>query len=277
MLFRSHGPKHGWAVHYLPGADQSIPLNDARARRSVWTSQKYATISFPAADEQGNPTPTISYFEVVAIDNRGAITAQAAWRRFKTSSPAPRCTITTSKGNPAGGDVGSGIKLRFSMLDTDQFIPEIPHRFEFKVMKVDTLGVVIPGTETNWISTDSQPDINEYLLTRYTSPALTYDFNETTMLPLPQRTRILARVYDKAGVLSPIADSLGQILESSKLDFRVKPGFRPKTTFYNREQKVLALGEHHYVNNNINNEVLPYSIVQGAQRFATSQIGRAHV
>ncbi len=37
----------GWVIHYMTGADQNIPLDDPQARRSIWTSQKYAVISFP--------------------------------------------------------------------------------------------------------------------------------------------------------------------------------------------------------------------------------------
>ncbi len=86
----------------MPGADQNIPLDNPQARRSIWTSQKYAVINFPAADAQGNPIVKFSKFEVVAIDNRGAITSEPAWRDFRTRSDRPKCTASTTKGNPNG-------------------------------------------------------------------------------------------------------------------------------------------------------------------------------
>lgn len=250
----------GWVLHYLPGADQSIPLDNAQARRSIWTSNKYAIINFPSADANGNPTPKISYFEVIAIDNRGGITELPAWRKFRTESPRPTCTVSTTKGNPNGDEVGSGIKLSFTMQDTDPYISAIPYKFEFKMMKVDNLGATIAGTETEWINTAGEPHINEYRLTRYTSPALTYDFENGVS---NTTTKVIARATDMAGVLSEVGVTL-------PLTFKVKPGFRPFTQLYSR--KVLALGEHHYEDwgDDTTPEVLPYSIVGGQQRYATS-------
>lgn len=128
---------NGWAIHYLPGADQSIPLDNPEARRSIWTSQKYAVINFPSADPLGNPIPTMSYFEVIAIDNRGGLTELPAWRKFRTESDRPTCRVSTTKGNPDGGEVGSGLKLHFTMDDTDPFISPVPYKYEFKMMKLD--------------------------------------------------------------------------------------------------------------------------------------------
>jgi len=252
---------NGWAIHYLPGADQSIPLDNPEARRSIWTSQKYAVINFPSADPLGNPIPTMSYFEVIAIDNRGGLTELPAWRKFRTESDRPTCRVSTTKGNPDGGEVGSGLKLHFTMDDTDPFISPVPYKYEFKMMKLDPAGNVVAGSETDWISTDNEETISEYRLTRYTSPALTYDFDETSGAEL-STTKILARVTDMAGVLSDVADSLA-------LEFKVKPGFRPHTQLYTR--KVLAVGDYHYEDwgDDTTPEVLPYSIVAGEQRFAT--------
>jgi len=126
----------GWVIHYMTGADQNIPLDDPRARRSIWSSQKYAVINFPSADSLGNPTVKYNRFEVVAIDNRGAITPHPAWRNFNTQSDRPKCMISTTKGNPNGKDVGSGLKLSFTMSDTDPFITAVPYKYEFKIMKV---------------------------------------------------------------------------------------------------------------------------------------------
>jgi hypothetical protein len=258
-LLQSHG--NGWAIHYLPGADQSLSLDDPEARRTIWTSRKYAVINFPSADENGNPIDKISYFEVVAIDNRGGITEIPAWRKFRTNSPRPTCTVSTTKGNPNGGEVGSGLKLSFTMNDTDPFISPIPFKFEFKMMKVDAAGDLIPGTETDWISTDGQEHINEYRLTRYTDPPLTYDFDDNGNSL--STTKIIARATDMAGVLSEVSQTL-------PLTFKVKPGFRPHTQFYSR--KLLALGEYHYENwgDDTTPEVLPFTIIDGQQRYATS-------
>lgn len=258
-----YGP--GWVMHYMPNANQDIPLDDSEARRSIWTSKKYAVINFPAADANGDTLVTLSTFEVIAMDNRGEITQEAAWRKFNATSARPKCYISTTKGNPAGGEVGSGIKLFFKMDDDDPFIEAVPYRYEFKMMKIKKLDrSVIPGTETDWINTvkPEDPEIDHYLLTRYTDPALSYDVisgpeSEKTL------TKIVGRVYDLAGVVS-------QDVDSTYINFAVKEGFTPQTLVY--PSKIYALGDNHYVDyaDESSPEIYPFTIVGGQQRFATS-------
>ncbi|MDZ4183331.1 MAG: hypothetical protein U1B83_10700, partial [Candidatus Cloacimonadaceae bacterium] len=260
----------GWVMHYKPGANQDLPLSDPAARRWIWTTQKYAVINFPASDANGNPLTIESTFEVIAIDNRGDITPlhpnyvaqrrSIAWRSFKATSARPKCFLSTTKGNPNGGSVGSGIKLLFSMKDFDPFIPETPYRYEFKLLKTHpTTGAAIAGTETEWFNTDGQYRMNEYLMTRYTSPALTYDYENNVLV---SKTKVFARVFDMAGVVS--------YADSASISFAVKPGFRPQTLIY--PQKVYALGDNHFIDytDESTPEIYPFTIVGGAQRFATS-------
>lgn len=259
----------GWVIHYLSGADQTIPLDNPAARRSIWTSQKYAVINFPSADANGNPINKYNRFEVVAIDNRGDITPQVAWRNFTTHSDRPKCSISTTKGNPNDKEVGSGLKLSFSMKDTDPFITPAPYKYEFKMMKVTAPGgVVKPETETEWFSTTAEDNetgkISEYLLTAHTTPQLTYDYNEETGVALPQKTRITARVTDLAGVVS-IPDS------NTVINFRVRPGFRPHTVIY--PTKTYALTNNHFEDYGDDSTpeltVLPRTITQGSIHYAT--------
>lgn len=251
----------GWVIHYLPNADQSVSLDDPSARRTIWSSRKYAVINFPSSDAQGNPITNYSRFEVVAIDNRGAVTSQPAWRNFKTTSARPTCTISTTKGNPDGKEVGAGLKLSFTMDDFDPYITPIPYKYEFQMVKTDTTGVnEIPGSSTGWISTDGQPKINEYLLNRQSDPALQFDIDANGVAF--QQTKIISRVTDLAGVVS-IPDS------HTVVTFRVKPGFRPRTVIY--PTKTYALGDYHYEDwgDDSTEEVLPTSIISGSQRYAT--------
>lgn len=252
----------GWVMHYLPNASQDLPLDNPQARRTIWTPQKYAVINFPASDANGNPLTMLSTFEVIAVDNRGEITQAAAWRSFNATSARPRCFISTTKGNPNGGEVGSGIRLSFSMKDFDPFIPEVPYKYEFKMMKVHpTTGAVIAGSESEWINSSkpSDPDIGHFLLTRYTQPALTYDVENNVV---NSKTKVVARVYDMAGVVSTVSDS-------TAITFAVKAGFRPKTLIY--PQKAYALGDNHFIDytDESTPEILPFTIIGGAQRFAT--------
>jgi len=94
----------GWVLHYKTNTNQDLPLDDPEANRTIWSSQKYATINFPAADENGDPLTMESTFEVIAIDNRGGITPvdpyyparSIAWRTFNSTSDRPTCTVTTT-------------------------------------------------------------------------------------------------------------------------------------------------------------------------------------
>ncbi len=260
----------GWVIHYLPSADQSLALDDPTADRTIWSNQKYAEINLPAADDNGNPTPIVSYFEVVAMDNRGAVTPIPAWRKFRARSVRPVCIISTSKGDPNGGDVGSGITLRFLMKypeDSDLLVSAIPYRFEFKMMKIDdATGDVIAGTETDWYSTEDQERITEYPLTKKTEPALEDDYIDDVST---RSTRIITRVVDLAGVYSdyPLPAS-SEATPAWELTFKVKPGFHPMTQTYS--DKLLALGRNHFEDRHDDTtpEDLPFSIENGEQLFA---------
>jgi len=258
--------KEGWAYHYLPSADESIPLDSPEADRTIWTTQKYAVINFPAADSLGNPLNLICHFEVIAIDNRGDITAQSAWRRFRTDTARPTCLMDTTKGNPNGKDVGSGIKLKFTMHDSDPFIDEVPHRFEFRMMKINEAGVTVPGTMTDWIKTDDADRIDEYLLTGFTDPPLVYDYTEDGV-DLGTITKIEGRATDLAGATSQpaVGDS------TNFITFKVKPGFSPRTLLYHK--KIIALGDNHfddYSNDSYNVDTPPVSLSGGRTRYGTS-------
>ena len=269
-LLNKHG--EGWVIHYLPGAPQDYPLDNHLAKRTIWTNQKYALINFPASDENGDPMPTISYFEVLAIDNRGDITKNTAKRKFRTNSNRPDCIASTTRGNPDGGDVGSGMTLRFSMNYPDSLnmlIDAVPSRFEFKMMKIDDVTKqIVAGTETEWFSTVGQERINEFRLTKRTNPPLTYDYDQEGN-SLGYSTRVVARAVDLAGVYSDMTIPTDNKPPNWQVNFKVKPGFHPRTTLYS--QRILALGENHFedIKDESTPEDLPYTVVQGENLYAT--------
>ncbi|MBM4399085.1 MAG: hypothetical protein FJ041_01975, partial [Candidatus Cloacimonetes bacterium] len=228
------GPKYGWVMHYQPGANQSIPLDDPSAKRTIWTTQKYALVNFLASTVTGLPDTTISSFEVICVDNRGTICENKAFRIFKSYSERPTCFISTTKGNPNGGEVGSGIKLSFTLDDKDPFIQPTPWYYKFKIEKVNKTTNVVDQNfyPDEWYETRNLPRLNEYLLTKYTTPRLASDYNasgtQTTY------TRVIAKVIDLAGIES----------EPDTLTFAVKEGFHPKTVVY--MQRTYALGLNHF-------------------------------
>mgnify|MGYP006991938094 CR=1 FL=1 len=261
-------PKAGWVIHYVPGEDQSKPLDDPGTRRTIWTSQKYAVINFPSADANGNPIQRASRFEVIAIDNRGAICSNTAWRNFTTTSVRPTCTISTTKGDPNGGIVGAGLKLSFTMDDKDPFIPVIPYKYEFMMMKTDLAGnVITPPESLVWVDTKTQLtepgvqiNIAQFLLNLSSNPPITYDYDSNGVATTI--TRVTARATDMAGVVS-VPDS------HTVINFKVKRGFSPKSLVYG--PKTYAMGDYHFDDwgDDSTPEVLPTQFTQGGQRWAT--------
>lgn len=55
----------GWVLHYKPGANQSIPLDSTGAKRTIWTTQKYAVVNF-SANYLGEADTTIANFRLSA-------------------------------------------------------------------------------------------------------------------------------------------------------------------------------------------------------------------
>ena len=260
----------GWVLHYKPNASQDLPLNDPNSRRTIWTSAKYAVINLPAADENGNPRTQESTFEVIAIDNRGGITPvhplypkrSIAWRNFKSTAARPTCFLSTTKGNPNGEEVGSGIRLSFTMKDDlNPSVPAIPYKFEFKILKLSPQDSSITY-QSEWYDTSISPNdtnINRFLLTKSTNPSLSYDIVNGDTLSI---TKVLARAYNMGGVTS-VPDTFSTIL------FMVKAGFRPKTLIY--DKRCYALGQNHYVDyfDEFSAEVMPFTITSGTNRYAT--------
>jgi hypothetical protein len=254
--------KYGWALHYKPGASQTIPLSSSDAKKTIWTTQKYATINFPAADSLGNPLPQISKFEIICIDNRNAV-SNVAVRFFNATSAKPEITLSTTKGNPDGGTVGTGLKLSFGIIDHDPFLTSIATHYEFAMFKKDLSTNIVTPSDTTWITTINEPKINEYKLKKFdlanpNRPYLVSDFNDEITQQVTE-TIICARAFDLAGIKSDV----------KTIRFAVKPGFRPQTKIYH--ERVLALGDYHFIDYNDDStpEVLPYVFTGGESHFAT--------
>lgn len=227
----------GWVVHYKDGADESIPLTSDLAKKTIWSKSQYAVVNFPA-NADGTPTTSISSFEVIAIDNRGAV-SNIAKKSFKSVSSIPTCILSTSRGNPNGKQVGTGLYITFSMSypPGDPFpIPGADY-YQYKVGKyvynanADTTANAVLISETSWMTTNDR----EIILTKNTNPGLTPDFDGIAVNAVQLTfTRITAHAYNYAGVKS----------NESNIEFAVKEGFHPKTVIY--PQKMYAIGDNHY-------------------------------
>ncbi len=264
----------GWVLHYKDGANENIPLSSANASKTIWTNEQYALVNFPAADEDGNPVIRDYTFEVVCIDNRGAV-SNIASKEFKAKSDRPNCLLSTSKGNPNGRQVGTGIEITFAMTNPDDsdFVAPGASNYEFKILKKEFVdgddeednedysndNVVF---ESEWISTNNFSDMESFRLTQNTDKnfnnilatadeiyPMDTDFDgEDEDANQFRYTEIMAKAYNLAGVASDV----------DTIRFAVKKGFYPKTLIY--QQKTYALGDYHFVDypRASDKEVYPY-------------------
>ena len=223
----------GWVYHYKAGADETIPLigdENSDNVRTIWTTSPYTVINFPAADTLGNSENLTTVFELKCIDNRDT-ESEIVRRFFVAESVAPVATITTTKGDPEGRTVGTGIRFEFGMIDEDPYVVTKPWYYQYRVCKTDMDGNDLSDPE--WTDLTDFETRARVLLTKETSPGLSSDFdengNQITM------TRIYARVFDEAGIVS----------EPVSKTFNIKEGYYPQTLLY--KYNIYALGSNHFV------------------------------
>lgn len=252
------GSKYGWILHYREGADESIPLTSSAAKKTIWTSDKYAEINFPAANATGDSIPQISEFQVVAIDNKGGV-SPISHRIFKATSQKPRCALSTAKGDPAGKTLGTGVTFTFNMLKYvgNNLLEPIPFYYEYRLSKVsatDSLQVISGPSE--WYSTYGQANVAKATLTKNTTPALVSDYQNGAHVT---RTRMDIRVKDLAGIYSNVMTKY----------FTVKEGFAPETLIYT--QRLYVLGDNHYIDypDQTTEDVLPSISTESGAHYGT--------
>jgi hypothetical protein len=261
---------NGWVLHYQRGASEELDLHTTpRENRTVWTDRVFAVVNFPA-NENGSLHERVSSFEVVAIDNRGAI-SDIAVKHFYTKSTKPELTITSSKGalmNQLEVPIlGQGVRIIFQMPSV--FVETAntrPWYFEFRSYQSELPGGTFDYTRpprqslvlrdnfvVNRINQDTEPEpiwyntlrvseesprIDEVVLTGNhkdgIAPALLKDFPSEGADPATV-TVFEARVVDLAGVVS----------DPIQVIFAVDDRFVPEAMFY--VNHCYALGEHHFV------------------------------
>ncbi len=247
----------GWVYHYQPGADETIPMDDPAANISIWTTQVYAEINFPANGEQlfdngepviddfGNPVyaPLTSIFEIKCIDN-DEDESEIVRKYFYSFSAAPSVVIESTQGDISQRTIGTGIYFQFRIRDNDQYVGEISYYFLFKLEKRDLDGNIIPyangGYDTTWISTKGQTDVTRYLMTQKTDPALIPNFSQDDPV-INDSTYIIAKGVDIAGIVS----------DPDTVSFLIYDGYHPGTLIYQGNDSgdgcdIWILGENHF-------------------------------
>ena len=257
----------GWVYHYQEGADESIPLA-VTEQKTVWSKQVSAVINFPArgalvVDGEGNPVydkygnpiyePVVSIFEVKCVDDQGDESTPVK-KYFRAQSFTPRVSVQSTKGKINGKQIGTGVVLQFAIIDNDPYVESEADHYEFRLEKrnVNTGEVLGPEQggydlgDDEWISTAGQFNVNQFMLTQLTNPAILT--NELVNNAPQDSTFLIVKAIDLAGVVS----------EPDTVSFIVKEGFYPNSliyygaetdgTFNGTKNDIYALGENHFVN-----------------------------
>ena len=257
----------GWVLHYAENADRTKSLDNPGEHRTILTDAVFTKINLPAADEYGNPQNVPSSFQIVAIDDKGAI-SEPVERFFVSRSIIPTLNITSSVGQLDDATIGTGVRVLFihHSENLDFIIPTRPHYFNYWLYETRipvgaTIGGLTPPTNiaanrdtlsvwlthhdlwdeyierftvsiTNQYSTINEPKVDEILLTSATNPRLnvTMDENDTKLT----YSVIKAEVVDLAGVRS----------KPSYVLFSVSDKYKPRAMFYPTHSYIL--GEHHW-------------------------------
>ena len=266
----------GWVYHYQLGADESIPLEDPNAMKTIWTLQVYAVINFPA-NVNGDSANVVSTFEVKCIDNTGDESIPAR-KYFNAESNIPIARVQSTKGEIDGETIGLGIVFEFQILGDEPFIGEIADYYEFILQKKDIYGDIIPFNGTpqggydldiddpdDWISTRGQADVSHFTMTRFTTPALIPNTIENDVPS--DSTYLTVKVTDLAGIVS----------DPTEISFIIKEGFYPGTIIYIAEENnagqndTWVLGQNHFVTYMDQSipKVIPSIMTASGAHFAT--------
>jgi hypothetical protein len=246
--------EEGWIYHYNDGADQSIPLAETD-QKSIWTNDVYTIINFPA-NIDGDSAVVVSRFDVKCKDNDGnnsiavdqdgvAISpnSEYASKYFSAYSLAPGVSISSTKGNLNGAQIGRGIVFQFSIMDSDPYVGSVPDYFKFRLEKRDLLGRIISEAEGGYPDTEyttkNQANVSRFLMTEFTEPSLLFNTYESGS-PIDS-TYIIVKSVDLAGIES----------EEEEVGFAVRDGFYPGTIIFNgavdaNKNAIYALGDNHY-------------------------------
>ena len=214
----------GWIYHYADGADINIPMDDPEANITVWTSDSYALINFPANVDGENVVVT-SIFDVKCIDNRGG-ESEFARKYMSSDSEIPRVQILSTKGGIDGQIVGTGLTFAFDLWNLGQGVSDYPYYFEFKLEKTDTTNQ--PDGYGVWHSTQGTDDPKHFTVTNVQgdSPFTTYPSiipNTEVGDVLQDSTKLFVIGYNLGGVATAI----------DSIIFGVKEGLNPGSIIYN--------------------------------------------
>ncbi|MDO9576876.1 MAG: hypothetical protein Q7J16_03245 [Candidatus Cloacimonadales bacterium] len=226
--------ENGWVYHYLPGADESIPLSLSSAEKMIWTDQKTFEITFQSV--MSELTHIISEVEVkYLLDD---LESESISTSFFDNREIGTC-LTNSAGDCAGEVIGIGTTFLLNEEIFDIFVEGFyAHHFMYRVNIVAEADSSMIQ-EGEWMNTINCPNIRIVELSPQNNNAL-----------IPNETGEITQFEAYVVTLSGYANSDNP----SKLHFKVQDGFYPNTLIYNSIEQsgvdnanaVFALGENHF-------------------------------
>jgi len=261
--------KGGWVLHYKKGTSEDYPLYDTRTQTTIWTDKIFTEINFPSADTNGNLLPRASSFEIVAIDNRDAL-SKVAKKYFFAKSGSPSILISTSKGlldtlstNLSDSKaLGQGVRMIFTMPDQRiGIITNKPWYYRYRIYQVaDGQNLDDVAAATKWYSTRYLTNPSEVVLKGigYSVPAPPLqDENEIWNAVPALRSNFVdnlrqsysvidVQVVDMAGVHSSIEPVVvnGATVRRFRKFFLVNDKYNPAAFVY--FDRIYALGNNHF-------------------------------
>ncbi|MCF7794418.1 MAG: hypothetical protein K9N09_11490 [Candidatus Cloacimonetes bacterium] len=225
----------GWIYHYLPGADQTIPLSSPLAERSIWTFDNSFEYTFES--HVGELSHIISQIEVKYLLNEfesdPISTSFFNYREIGT-------VLSTVAGDIDGMTISTGTIFIMNEKISDIFVEGLyADHFMYRINIIAEADSTILE-EGTWYNSIDCEDIREVEMTTATGNALTP--NEDGEL-----TQFEAYIVTRSGY--------EDIDNPAKMNFKVQEGLYPNTLIYNGiiqnytdcSNDCYALGENHYV------------------------------
>jgi hypothetical protein len=210
----------GWLWFRVPGADQSIPLDQPGEHRTIWTEQR--SVSFDWTSSAGKLADLVTKAEIR--------TSQAETASCSTESAFRSTRIIGSRINVPfanGETTGTGIAFDLQEIIGDIFVEGLyADHFMFRLNIVNSAqGVITAGA---WHSSLESPDLRKVTLNGSTSPAITTNQDG-------QYTQFESYVVSRQGI---------EEATHRTVYFHAVAGNKPKAFIY--PQVLAALGQYHY-------------------------------
>ena len=223
----------GWIYHYLPGADESIPLSSPLAERTIWTDETQFEISF--ISNNGVLSNILTYFEIRCLIY-DEISEIIFWNYFESREIGT--LLTNSGGNCNGGETGTALTFFLNEKLTDVFVEGLyADHFMYRLNIISELDSTMIF-EGEWHNSNECEDIRKVTLNVNSIPPLIPNIDG-------EISQFEAYIVTRSGY--------ADIDNPALSNFKVCEGFHPGSLIYIAEENnagkndTWVLGENHFV------------------------------